>query len=407
MDDKQIKYIYDATGSKLQKQIYVNNNSTSITSYAGAFIYEKSSSSGSEQLQCFCHAEGYVEKVDQVYYQYFYQYKNHLGNVRLNYAQGEDGLMIKEENNYYPFGLKHKGYNIVIVGRDHKYGYGYKEEQDELGLEWMDFHARNYDAVLGRWMNINPLSEMTPFVSTYTYVLNNPILFKDPDGKRVYTNSEEAQLILTNTLTELLGDNHGFYFDKKGYLKHKGGKAHRKAKKQFSDEQKSILEGFTEITSNKKYTIDVFTKENDSFFYAKLLDYEVETEQSDDGREVIKKDQGGKPILKDKGTRTSQIITLQKGEFGGGVFVGLRGHKDANAIFFPDIAKNKRFKGEGGKFTIGSISAVVVHELLDHGVNFVRGADPEANMGPSIHNVYYQNQAFIILNSPTRTSHKD
>ncbi|WP_181072627.1 hypothetical protein [Nonlabens tegetincola] len=64
LDDKQIKYIYDATVTKLQKQIYVNNNLTSITSYAGAFIYEKSSPGGSEQLQFFSHVEGYVEKVD-------------------------------------------------------------------------------------------------------------------------------------------------------------------------------------------------------------------------------------------------------------------------------------------------------------------------------------------------------
>ncbi|WP_167342236.1 hypothetical protein [Nonlabens sp. SY33080] len=135
LDDKQIKYIYDATGTKLQKQIYVNNTLTSTKSYAGAFIYEKSSSGGSEQLHFFSHAEGYVEKVDQVYYKYFYQYKDHLGNVRLNYAKGPDGLMIKEENNYYPFGVKHKGYNTVIVGRDHNYGYGNKEQQDELGLD--------------------------------------------------------------------------------------------------------------------------------------------------------------------------------------------------------------------------------------------------------------------------------
>jgi len=60
---------------------------------------------------------------------------------------------------WYPFGLKHKGYNNVIVGRDHKYGYGGKEEQDELGLEWIDITARNYDPALGRWMNIDTLAE--------------------------------------------------------------------------------------------------------------------------------------------------------------------------------------------------------------------------------------------------------
>ncbi|WP_431471445.1 hypothetical protein I5168_08020 [Nonlabens sp. SCSIO 43208] len=116
----------------------MNNTLTSTTSYAGAFIYEKSSSGGSEQLHFFSHAEGYVEKVDQVYYKYVYQYKGHLDNIRLSYQDmnnngNVDSSEIKEENNYYPFGLEHKGYNNVIVGRDHNYGYGNKEEQFSSG----------------------------------------------------------------------------------------------------------------------------------------------------------------------------------------------------------------------------------------------------------------------------------
>lgn len=85
-------------------------------------------------------------------------------------------------NDYYPFGLKHKGYNNVIVGRDHKYGYGNKEEQDELGLEWIDITARNYDPALGRWMNIDPLAEQMRRHSPYNYAFDNPIYFMDPDG---------------------------------------------------------------------------------------------------------------------------------------------------------------------------------------------------------------------------------
>ena len=60
---------------------------------------------------------------------------------------------IVEENNYYPFGGSHKGYNNVINGTHHPYGFGGKEENDELGLQWMDFGFRNYDKWLGRWMN--------------------------------------------------------------------------------------------------------------------------------------------------------------------------------------------------------------------------------------------------------------
>jgi len=83
---------------------------------------------------------------------------------------------------YYPFGLKHKGYNNQITGRDHNYGYNGKEEQSELGLEWMDFHARNYDASIGRWMNLDPLAEKMRRHSPYNYAFDNPTFYIDPDG---------------------------------------------------------------------------------------------------------------------------------------------------------------------------------------------------------------------------------
>ncbi|HEX8577837.1 MAG TPA: RHS repeat-associated core domain-containing protein, partial [Flavobacterium sp.] len=54
--------------------------------------------------------------------------------------------------NYYPFGLKHNGYNFVVNGYNlNKYKYNGKELQDELGLNLYDYGARNYDPALGRW----------------------------------------------------------------------------------------------------------------------------------------------------------------------------------------------------------------------------------------------------------------
>ncbi len=87
-----------------------------------------------------------------------------------------------EESNYYPFGGSHKGYNNVINGAHHPYGFGGKEENDELGLQWIDFGARNYDKWLGRWMNIDPLADEMRNNSPYNYAFNNPVLFVDPDG---------------------------------------------------------------------------------------------------------------------------------------------------------------------------------------------------------------------------------
>ena len=184
-DWNSIQYVYDATGVKLSKTVNSYPSET-VTQYAGNYIYEN------DELQFFNHAEGYVKKEDDNF-SYIYQYKDHLGNVRLSYSDtNNDGVItassnpstneIVEESNYYPFGLKHKGYNNVVNGTEHKYKYNGMEHQEELGLNWYDYGARNYDPALGRWMNIDPLAEMSRRFSPYTYALDNPIYFIDPDG---------------------------------------------------------------------------------------------------------------------------------------------------------------------------------------------------------------------------------
>ena len=116
-------------------------------------------------------------------------YTDHLGNVRLSYADAnDDGLVesseIRSEKNYYPFGLTHRGYNNQTQGTYYPYGYNGKEEQQELDLNWLDFSARNYDAALGRWMNVDLLADANGQIhnSPYSYALNNPVILTDPDG---------------------------------------------------------------------------------------------------------------------------------------------------------------------------------------------------------------------------------
>ncbi|WP_371922981.1 RHS repeat domain-containing protein [Flavobacterium sp. B183] len=134
-------------------------------------------------LQFFPTAEGYY---DDIYKKYVYQYKDHLGNVRVSYAKNPvtQVLEIIEENNYYPFGLKHAGYNDYVA-TNNKYKYNGKELQDELGLGVYDYGFRNFDPALGRWMNIDPLAELYVGITPYSYTFNNPVRFIDPDGRYV------------------------------------------------------------------------------------------------------------------------------------------------------------------------------------------------------------------------------
>jgi len=197
IDGGTITYIYDATGAKLKKEAN-DNGSETTTDYAGNYIYENGN------LQFMNHAEGYSSPMNIASlsqgFDYVYQYKDHLGNVRLSYADANGNGQIAnneiiEESNYYPFGLKHKGYNNIVNGTENNYyTYQGKELDESLGLDWLDFDARNYDPTIGRWMVIDPLAEIPQnnYMSPYNFVKNNPIKFVDPDGM-IWKDPAEAE----------------------------------------------------------------------------------------------------------------------------------------------------------------------------------------------------------------------
>ncbi|NMH27437.1 RHS repeat-associated core domain-containing protein, partial [Flavobacterium silvaticum] len=195
-------------------------------------------------LQFFPHPEGYVratpkenpeEGQSEYDFSYVYQYKDHLGNIRMNYAydfvDGETKIL--NEDHYYPFGLKHSNYSsgkkdfareeeqLMIkptpFGEENPYLYKYngKEWQDELGLNIYDYGARNYDPAIGRWMNIDPLADKYYNFSPYVYVGNMPTIAVDPDGKDiVLTKSvrDDGTTVVNMTVTGKLINESGKAF---------------------------------------------------------------------------------------------------------------------------------------------------------------------------------------------------
>ncbi|MHA6697863.1 hypothetical protein [Chryseobacterium sp. A321] len=141
-------YTYLADGTKLRKTY-----GTKTTEYQGAFQYEGSATA--PLLQFSKTAEGYYDFVKNAY---IYQYVDHLGNIRVSYYKNSAGVpTLLEENNYYPFGLKHKGYNSTSSATP-SYQYKYQEQKlQETGF--YSFKWRQYMPDVGRFFNIDPLSE--------------------------------------------------------------------------------------------------------------------------------------------------------------------------------------------------------------------------------------------------------
>ena len=181
-----IQYFYDATGVKQRK---IASTGTT-TDYAGNYVYEKNGF-GTKKLQFFNHPEGYV-KNDNGTFNYVYQYKDHLGNIRLSYTDNDGSgdinpaTEIIEESNYYPFGLEHKGYNGAINGVQHKYEmYNGVEYEESLGLNLYEMDVRMYDPTIARFNGIDPVTHFSQ--GTSVAFDNNPVYWADPSGADSWT----------------------------------------------------------------------------------------------------------------------------------------------------------------------------------------------------------------------------
>ncbi|MBW8524872.1 RHS repeat-associated core domain-containing protein, partial [Chryseobacterium sp. LJ668] len=132
--NKSLSYLYRADGTKLKKSFITSNSNgamySSSTEYLDGFHYASSTgdelwwawyketgeayepeafinmihgSSYNSVLKFLPTSEGFYDFENN---EYIYQYKDHLGNVRVSYKNGIDNkLTVTDSNDYYPFGM--------------------------------------------------------------------------------------------------------------------------------------------------------------------------------------------------------------------------------------------------------------------------------------------------------------
>ncbi len=150
----------DGTTDYVANMVYVNNRLSYLTNEDGRVVHNDSAST----------------------WQYEYSLTDHLGNNFVTFtrdaATGKPKVM--QTNNYYPFGLTFgsKDYASPLTNyQKNKYLYNGKELQNDgfggVELGWLDYGARMYDPMLGRWHVQDPLCEYHYNMTPYNYVLNN------------------------------------------------------------------------------------------------------------------------------------------------------------------------------------------------------------------------------------------
>ncbi|HEY5124837.1 MAG TPA: RHS repeat-associated core domain-containing protein, partial [Ignavibacteria bacterium] len=107
----------------------------------------------------------------------YYYLKDHLGSIRAVY-DGNINLVSAQDYDAWGYALMNRTFGSIG-----KYQFTSKERDVESSYDY--FGARYYDSRIGNWSSPDPLFAKHLQWSPYNYVLRNPMILFDPDGKQI------------------------------------------------------------------------------------------------------------------------------------------------------------------------------------------------------------------------------
>ena len=152
-----------------------------------------------------------------------YFLKDHLGSVRTTVDRNGN---IVGRDDYYPFGLAMPGRSSNSSNPNDDYKFTGYELDNEARLDLYHANARGYDPVLGRFLQIDRFYHKYPGISSYAYVLNNPVGLTDVTGDTVDIDDRLLQEARKRTgeqkvLVDMTDIEKSAYYFQKWY--HEGG----------------------------------------------------------------------------------------------------------------------------------------------------------------------------------------
>ena len=186
----EMLFDYGPGQNRKKVQLLENSNLISTKYYSGNYE-KKISGTNTQEVHYIAGGDGLAAMyiIENGNGMMYYVFKDHLGTIT---AIIDENVAFENYYNYDAWGRRRNqadwSYNNVPTSFLIDRGFTGHEHMDEFGL--INMNGRVYDPVLGRFLSPDNYVQMPDFsqnFNRYSYVLNNPLSYTDPDGEIIFS----------------------------------------------------------------------------------------------------------------------------------------------------------------------------------------------------------------------------